>query len=151
VGLYFEDIEVDSSFETAHRTVTEADIVGFCGISGDFNQLHTDEEYCRKTPYGGRIAHGPLVLSMAMGLMNRTGFSDGTALGFLAIEDWRFLAPVKIGDTIGVTFHVVEKRPSSKGGRGVVKRRVEVRNQRGEKVQEGTTVTMVRSRDGANE
>lgn len=146
MALYFEDLEVGKEFTTASRTVTEADMVIYSGLSGDYNPLHTDEEYCKKTPYGTRIAHGPLVFAMAMGLVNRLGLTDGTSLGFLSVENWRFLAPVKIGDTITIRLKILEKRLSSKGGRGILKRAVTVLNQRGEAVQEGTMVTMVMAR-----
>ena len=75
MGLYFEELEIGNETRTAARTITEADVVGFCGLSGDFNPLHTDAEFAAGTPYGTRIAHGPLVLSVAMGLINQTGFS----------------------------------------------------------------------------
>jgi acyl dehydratase len=146
MGLYFEEIELNQPMTTAARTITEADVVSFCGLSGDFNPLHTDEEFARSTPYGTRIAHGPLVLCAAMGLMNRTGFSDGSALGFLGIERWNFVGPVKLGDTIHVRFEVTDKRESSKGGRGIVRRAVSVINQRDEVVQEGEMVTMIAAR-----
>jgi acyl dehydratase len=146
MGLYLEDIEVGAEYTTASRTVTEADLVIYSGLSGDYNALHTDEEYCKRTPFGTRIAHGPLVYAMAMGLINRLGLTDGTSLGYLAVENWRFLGPVKPGDTITVKLTVADKRESSKGGRGILKRTVAVMNQRGEKVQEGTMVTMVEAR-----
>jgi len=143
MGLYFEDLEVGQQYTTASRTVTEADVVIYSGLSGDFNPLHTDEEYCKTTPYGTRIAHGPLVFAMAMGLVNRLGLTDGTSLGFLAVENLRFLAPVKIGDTITVRLTIADKRMSSKGNRGILKRTVTILNQRGEMVQDATMVTMV--------
>ena len=149
MGLYFEELELGKEYTTASRTVTEADLVIYSGLSGDYNPLHTDEEYSKKTPYGTRIAHGPLIFAMAMGLVNRLGLTDGTSLGFLSVENWRFIAPVKIGDTITVRLKITEKRLSSKGGRGILKRTVTVLNQRGETTQEGTMVTMVMARTPA--
>ncbi|TDA68014.1 MAG: hypothetical protein D9V47_08885 [Clostridia bacterium] len=70
-GLYFEDFAPGQEFLTARRTVTETDIVNFAGLSGDFNPLHTDEEYAKTTPFGRRIAHGLLISSISSGLQNQ--------------------------------------------------------------------------------
>ncbi len=146
MGRYFDEFEVGEELTTAGRTITETDLVSFAGWSGDYNPLHTDAEFARDTPYGARIAHGALVFSIAIGLLARTGQTEGTVLAFLAVEDWRFLAPVMIGDTVTVQVTVTEKRPTSKPGRGIVKRHLRVLNQRGETVQEGDTVVMMRAR-----
>ncbi len=106
--LYFEDVEVGFRFETPSRTVTEADLVAFAGVSGDFNPLHTDAVFAARTIYGERIAHGALVLSLATGLRQRAGVFDGTLMGLLEIRTWRFIAPVRIGDTIRVVNEVTE-------------------------------------------
>ena len=124
--LYFEDVEVGFRFETPRRTVTEADLVAFAGVSGDFNPLHTDAVFAAQTMYGGRIAHGALVLSLATGLRQRVGLFDGTLMGLLEIRSWRFVAPVRIGDTIRVVNEVTELRPTSKPDRGLMVQRVEV-------------------------
>ena len=147
MGLYYEDLEVGKVYTTASRTITETDVVVYTGLSGDFNPLHTDEEYCKTTPYGTRIAHGPLVFAVAMGLNNRLGLTDGTSLGFLGVENWRFTAPVIPGDTITVKVTIAHKRMASKGARGILTRKVEVVNQRDEVVQEGTMVSMVEARE----
>ena len=148
--MTIEEFAVGQEVKTAARTVTEADVVGFAGLSGDYNSVHTDAEYCRGTAFGQRIAHGMLVFSIATGLGVRTGVLDGTVLAFLGIEDWKFLKPVFIGDTIHLRWTVTEARLSSKPGSGVLKRRMEIVNQRGEVVQSGTTVTLVKSRVGAS-
>jgi 3-hydroxybutyryl-CoA dehydratase len=146
VGLHFEEIEVGSEFTTASRTIGEADIEAFAALTGDRNPLHMDEEFAREGPFGSRIAHGPLVLALAIGLVSASGFALGTALGMLALEDWRFLRPVRVGDTITVHFAVTEKRPSNTPGRGVVKRLIRVVDQTGAVVQEGSSVILVRTR-----
>jgi acyl dehydratase len=146
MGLFLEDLRTGQTYRTASRTVTEADVVIYSGLSADYNSLHTDEEYAKGTPYGTRIAHGPLVLAMAMGLLNRLGLTEGTSLGFLAIDSWRFIGAVKIGDTITVEMTITDARASSKAGRGVLKRHLEVINQRGETVQQGDMVSLVQSR-----
>jgi acyl dehydratase len=142
MGLYFEEFAVDKPVVTRARTVSEADIVGFAGISGDYNPLHVDEEYCKATEFGGRIAHGPLSMSMAIGLMSQLNIIDGTALALLGLE-WSFKRPVKIGDTIHAVVTPVEKRRANKPGRGVVALRFEVKNQREETVQIGTLTLLV--------
>jgi acyl dehydratase len=146
VALYFEDVEVGFRFETLARTVTEADIVNFAGVSGDFNPLHIDESFAAETIYGGRIAHGALVLSLATGLRQRTGLFDGTLMGLLEIRNWRFAVPVRIGDTIRVVNEILELRETSKADRGVMVQRVEVLNQTGAVVAGGEFVMLLRRR-----
>jgi Acyl dehydratase len=146
--LYFEDFQVGQRFTTPARTVTEADIVHFAGISGDYNPIHTDAEFARSTPFGTRIAHGLLVLSMLTGLRQRSGHFEGTIIAWLEIKNYRFLKPVFIGDTIQGETEILEKRETSRPDRGVLVQRVRVVNQRGEVVQEGEFVTMVKRREG---
>jgi acyl dehydratase len=143
---YFEDFETGATYETKARTVTEADVVSFCGLSGDFNPLHTDAETAKQTPFGERIAHGLLVLSISSGLVNQTGMFAGSTLAFLGLEDWKFQGPVRFGDTIHVRMTVEEARPSSKGGRGIIRWRREVVNQHGEVVQSGLAAVMMAMR-----
>lgn len=143
VTLYFEDLTVGMRFETARRTITEADLVNFSGVSGDFNPLHTDEEFARRSIYGRRIAHGALVLSIATGLRQRTGTFEGSLMGFLEIRSWRFRKPVYIGDTIRVITEVRELRETSKPDRGVMVQKVQVLNQADEVVQEGELVHLL--------
>lgn len=144
--LYFEDVEVGFRFETPSRTLTEADIVAFAGVSGDFNPLHTDAVFATGTIYGERIAQGALVLSLATGLRQRAGLFDGTLMGLLEIRGWRFLAPVRIGDTIRVRTQVTELRPTSRPDRGVMVQRIEVVNQSDEVVNDGEFVMLVKRR-----
>jgi acyl dehydratase len=135
-GLYWEEWEIGSEVETSARTVTETDIVIYAGLSGDYNPLHTDEEFCKKTQFGGRIAHGPLVYGIAAGLLFQLHLYDDTMIALLGFEDLRFTKPVKPGDTIHVRVKVLEKRETSRPDRGVMKRQLQVFNQRGEVVQE---------------
>jgi acyl dehydratase len=144
--LYFEDLEVGFRFETPSRTVTEADLVAFAGISGDFNPLHTDAAFAAGTIYGERIAHGALVLSFATGLRQRVGLFDGTLIGLLEIRSWRFNAPVRIGDTIRARNEVTELRPASTPDRGVMVQRIEVVNQGDEVVNDGELVMLLKRR-----
>lgn len=146
--LYFEDFQVGQRFTTPARTVTGADLVNFAGVSGDYNPIHTDAEFAKTTPFGQRIAHGLLVLSMLTGLRQRTGQFEGTLIAWLEIRSYRFLKPVFIGDTVHGETEILEKRETSKPDRGLLVQRVRVLNQRGEVVQEGEFVTLVRRREG---
>jgi acyl dehydratase len=145
-GMYWEEWEIGAEFESPARTVTEADIVQFAGLSGDYNPLHVNEEYCKTTMFGGRIAHGPLVYAIAAGLLFQLHLYDDTLIAFLGFEDLRFTKPVKPGDTIHARVKVLEKSETSKPDRGVMKRQLHVINQRGEVVQEGRQAFLLKRR-----
>lgn len=119
-GLYYEDFEVGREFTTSARTVTQTDIVNFSCLSGDFNGVHANFEYCKTTPFGEPIAHGPLVLAIMGGLSYATGINDGTLLTLLQMDAWRMLSPVKHGDTIHMVSKVVDKKETSKPDRGII-------------------------------
>lgn len=144
-GLYFEEMDEGLEMASPGRTVTETDIVLFAGLSGDYNQLHTNAEYARGTRFGQRIAHGLLGLSMASGLASRLGFIESTAIAFIGLE-WKFKAAILIGDTITMTARVVRKREMRRLGGGIVVFGVTLKNQRGETVQEGEWTMLVKSR-----
>ena len=135
-GLYWEEWEINAEFKSSARTVTEADIVMFAGLSGDYNPLHIDEEFCKKTQFGTRIAHGPLVYAIAAGLLFQLHLYDDTLIAFLGFDSLKFTKPVKAGDTIHARIKVLEKRETSNPERGVMKRQLQVFNQRGEMVQD---------------
>ncbi|MCF8084408.1 MAG: MaoC family dehydratase N-terminal domain-containing protein [Deltaproteobacteria bacterium] len=136
-GKYFDDLHVGDEFTTVSRTVTEADIVNFCGVSGDFNQLHTDVEFAAKTTFGQRIAHGMCGMTIASGCLNRSGLIEGTTVAFKGIREWRFSAPIHINDTIYVNIKVKNKTVGKKPDRGLVIFWVSVVNQHEEVVMEG--------------
>jgi acyl dehydratase len=144
VGLYWEEWDIDAEFRSAARTVTEADLVIFAGLSGDYNPLHTDEEFCKKTEFGTRIAHGPLIYSIAAGLLFQLHLYDDTLIAFLGFDSLRFTKPVKPGDTIHARIKVLEKRETSRPDRGVMKRQLQVVNQRGDVVQEGVQAFLLK-------
>lgn len=125
--MYFEDYAVGDVSKTRTRTVTEADIVNFAGLSGDFVELHVSEEYAKNGPFGRRIAHGLLTLSIASGLMVQAEPQQETIIAFYGIDKLRFLKPVFIGDTITVTKKVVDLK--RKDDRGVVGFETTVLNQ----------------------
>jgi acyl dehydratase len=148
-GIYFEDLEVGHEDVSPGRTVTEADIVNFAGLSGDFHVLHTDAEFAKSTPFGQRIAHGLLGLSIASGLASRNpGASQHRFIAFLGMT-WDFRNPVRIGDTIHVRQTVSSKRATKKPGLGVVVYDIKVVNQEGQICQEGQWKTMYMMRQAA--
>lgn len=144
MARYFEEFEVGEKFTSPARTVTETDIVLFAGLSGDYNPLHTDSEFCKDTIFGEKIAHGLLGLSILTGLSTRLGIFDGTAIAFLGINDWKFLKPILVNDTIHFEMEVIETRETSKSDRGIVFRKFELLNQRNEVVQTGVLPIMVK-------
>src|SRR6185369_7236129 len=141
--LYFEDFELGTEYVTRSRTITEADVVAFAGLSGDFNPLHVDEQFGKKTIFGTRIAHGLLGLSVASGLINQMGIGEGTVIAFLGLT-WNFKAVIRFGDTITVHQRVAEKRETSKNDRGILRMSITVLNQNVEVVQDGEHVLMVK-------
>lgn len=130
---YYEDFTVGGAFESRGRTVTETDIVNFAGLSGDFVELHTNEEFARKSPFGRRVAHGALVFSISTGLMTQMNLVNDTVLAFYGLDKLRFTAPVFIGDTVRVVKRVIELREKD-AGRGVVTFETQVLNQSNEPV-----------------
>lgn len=145
MGLFYEDYSLGQEWITQARTITEADIVTFCGLSGDFNPLHSDEEYSRQNLFGTRVAHGPLVLSVAVGLMSQLNLINGTAIGLLSLN-WDFVRPVKPGDTIYAIVTTDEMR-RTRSGHGVVTLKFDVRNQTEGTVQTGRAALMMQARD----
>ena len=145
-GLYWEEWQIGAEFESPARTVTEADIVAFAGLSGDYNPLHVDEEYCKTTQFGTRIAHGPLVYAIAAGLLFQLHLYDDTLIAFLGFDSLKFTAPVRAGDTIRARSEVLEKRETSRPDRGVMKRRLQVLNQRDEMVQDAVQAFLLQRR-----
>jgi acyl dehydratase len=147
-GLYFEQFEPGLHFVTAARTITEGDIVTFAGLSGDYNQIHTDAEFSKATPFGQRVAHGLLVLSIASGLAMRSGVLEGTVIAFREINNWKFSSPVFIGDTIRVELKVIETRALPRLGGGAVIIELAVKNQRDEVPMKGSWTALVTSQPG---
>jgi len=135
-GLYFDDFEIGDEFITPSRTITSTDIVNFCCLSGDFNEVHANYEYCKTTPFGEPVAHGPMVYAIAAGLQYASGVNEGSLLALLQIDAWKLLAPVKHGDTIRMKSTVLSKKESSKKDRGVVEFKREILNQNNIVVQE---------------
>ena len=142
--LFFDDVEPGQEWESQGRTITEADVVNFAGLSGDFNPIHTDHEFARTTPFRRPIAHGLLVLSVGSGLA--VASPPMRTLAFLGLRDWKLVNPVFFGDTIRVRTRVVEKEARGRGRRGVVTWHRVILNQEGKVVQEGVSQTIVEGR-----
>jgi acyl dehydratase len=111
-GKFFDEWVVGEEYITPSRTMTETDVVMFAAMSGDYNELHTSEEFMKSSQFGKRIVHGLLGLAVSHGLLFRTGLLEGTAIAFLGVESWKFQAPIFFGDTIRIKVKVAEKRPS---------------------------------------
>jgi acyl dehydratase len=136
---YFEDFQVGDVETTRARTITEADIVNFAAFSGDWYPLHTDVEYAKKGPFGERIAHGMLILSVATGLMP---LYEMAIVAFYGMDKVRFTAPTMIGDTVHVQLEVVDKQDKGEIG-GVVALKESVKNQKGEDVAISTMKVLI--------
>lgn len=142
-GLYFEEFSVGQKIKTPGRTITETDVVNFAGLSGDFMQIHTDADFSKSTPYGKRIAHGLLIMAVASGLAARTGVLEGTVLAFREINNWKFMKPVFLGDTIHVEMEITEKKEMRRIGAGAVIIVMRVINQEDAIVMKGVWNTLV--------
>jgi acyl dehydratase len=113
MGQFLEDFAVGACMHTRGRTITESDLMTFAGLTGDFTELHTNEEYARTTRFGQRIVHGALVFSISIGLTTRTNLLDDTIVAFARVDHLRFVRPVFIGDTIRVVKRVMAVEPSA--------------------------------------
>ncbi|WP_273513684.1 MaoC/PaaZ C-terminal domain-containing protein [Phreatobacter oligotrophus] len=147
LGLRFEDTPVGMKFKTIGRTVTEADITMFVGVTGMVEVLFTNMEYLAEESLfaGKRLVPGALVYSFAEGLLMQT-VVQGVGLSFLGME-LNVEGPTFAGDTLHVECEVLESRPTKKVGRGIVKTRNRVINQRGECVMTYTPTRLVKGRD----
>jgi acyl dehydratase len=151
VALYYEDLTEGQTFTSPARTVTETDLVSFAMLSGDWNPIHTNQEFAQETYYSKRVVHGVFGISMMTGLLDRTGLFDGSAIAMLGIRDWTFKGPIFVGDTIHFEMEIVSKRLTSKEDRGIVDRKFKLINQRGETVQEGNIAIMLRLKAGTSD
>ena len=149
-GMYFEEFEVGTEVVSPGRTITETDVVTFAGLSGDYNQLHTDAEFAKGTLFGRRVAHGLLVLSIASGLADRLGFIEGTTLAFRELT-WKFSQPVFMGDTLRFKARCKELKSMPRLGGGLVIFEIRVVNQEDKTVQKGEWQVLVASKEGTTQ
>lgn len=144
-GLYFEDMRIGDRMSSPGRTVTEADVVMFSGLSGDWHEVHSDAEAARNSIFGQRVAHGVLGLSIATGLAGRMPGLAGAVQSFIGL-DWRFKKPIFLGDTIHVQAEVSKKRPVKALGGGFVVLKMVIMKQDDQVVQEGEWIVLFRGR-----
>jgi acyl dehydratase len=142
--LFYEDVEVGLTFDTDAILVTEAHLVQFAGLSGDFFPLHMDDEFARSLGFPGRVAHGLLGLILLDGLKNRASqrFHAVASLSW----HWNFRRPMFPGDRVFGRLRVDDKRLTKRGDRGILTLALELRNGRDEVLQDGTNLLMVRLR-----
>jgi len=134
-GKTWDEFVVGDEFWTGGRTIAEQDLLAFSGLTGDYNPLHVDEEFCKVVgPFRTRIPHGPLIHDMYLGLVDRIGILQGTALAMLQLHV-EFLSPVCIGDTIHARIVVEAKKPTKRADRGIGQFAVTLFNQRQQPVQ----------------
>lgn len=143
MGRLHDEFHVGQRFRTPGRTVTQGDIDGFAGLTGDYNPVHTDEAFAAATEFGGRVAHGPMGIGLAFGLASRLDLIDGTVVALLGLT-WAFKAPMRPGDTIHAAIEVVDKRESRDPGRGVLGLRIELVSGAGTVLQAGTAQLLMR-------
>lgn len=144
-GLYYEDFSLGQKMTTRARTITEADLVQFGSLTGDFNPMHFDAEYMKTHLIGQRIAHGMLTISYGVGQAYQLGFMEKTVLAFREIT-MKFSAPVFIGDTIHVELEVREMKDAARLGGGLVTFGARIVKQEGSVVQKGEWVVLMASR-----
>ncbi len=149
MGRYFEEFQVGEKVTTTSRTVTEADIMSFATLSGDNNRIHTDAEFSRTGPFGKRVAHGLLGLSLASGLLWKTGILDGTVIAFREVNEWKFVKPVFIDDVVHAELEALETKALPRIGGGSVVVGVELKNQDNDVCMKGKWTLLVLSRPKA--
>ena len=144
-SVAFEDVRVGHRIETPSRTVTEADVVNFAGVSGDFYGIHTSETVAAETAVGERVAHGALVFSMLTGLVGRAAGDRPEVVALYGVDRLRFTAPVRIGDTVRAELERVDKEPRDHPtASGVLRYDADVLNGDGDVVLSCELLTLVR-------
>jgi acyl dehydratase len=145
-GLYFEEFSAGQKIVTEGRTVSDQDIVTFAELSGDNNRIHLDEQFSKAGPFGQRVAHGLLGLSLASGLAWRTGILDGTVIAFREVNEWKFIKPIFIGDTVHAELNIIETKALPRIGGGSVLITTELKNQKGEICMKGNWTILIMSK-----
>ncbi|RJF86325.1 dehydratase [Oleomonas cavernae] len=146
-GYWFEDFEIGMVMESPGRTITEADILNFAGLTGDFTPIHLDDTFARASIYGERIAHGLMGLVFAQGLISLSAHLWDAGVASLSWKNWEFKEPLRLGDTVRARWTLTDKRESrSRPGLGIITEFVELVNQHGSTVQHGDHVTLVKKR-----
>jgi 3-hydroxybutyryl-CoA dehydratase len=149
MGRYFEEFQVGEKVSTGSRTLSDSDIMTFAALSGDDNRIHTNADFSSKGPFGKRIAHGLLGLSIASGLLWQTGILDGTVIAFREVNEWKFVKPVFIDDVVHAELESLETKALPRIGGGSVIVGVELFNQANEVCMKGKWTLLVMSRPKA--
>lgn len=148
-SYYLEDFAVDQLFESSGRTITEADLTFFSMISGDWNPIHCDVEFAKKTRYGERVVHGVLGIAVSTGMLHELGIFEKSVIAMLGFRNWNFLAPLLVGDTIHLELRITSVEPGKSGRSGKLGRLFRLINQHGVVVQEGESDVLVLTKSGA--
>nr|MDO8081673.1 MaoC/PaaZ C-terminal domain-containing protein [Candidatus Freyarchaeota archaeon] len=139
-GKTYGEFIVGAKDKSPAITITDSHIILFASLSGDYNPLHIDEEFAKKSPFKTRIAHGLLSVCVLSGYLGQ--LLSGTAIAFLGAH-YKFTAPVKIGDTIHGESEIIKKKDVAKYNGGVVTIKMQIKNQRGEVCVDGEASAMV--------
>ena len=145
---YLEDFQPGQVFTSTGRTITEADLTFFSMLSGDWNPIHADAEFARKTRYGQRVVHGTLGIAICTGMLQQLGIFEESAIAMLNLREWKFLAPLLVGDTVHLELEITGVEPGKSGRSGKVGRRFRLLNQAGVIAQEGDSDVLVLTREG---
>ncbi len=143
MGRLFDEFSIGQRFETPSRTITEADIGTFAGLTGDYNPVHTDEVFAAATGFGGRVAHGPMGIGIAFGLASRLDLIDGTVVALLGVT-WDFKAPMRPGSTIRAVIEVVETRNVSNAAHGLLGLSIALVDENDKLLQQGNARLLMR-------
>lgn len=131
---YGDDFKLGELYTTARITVTETHVVNWAGLTGDFYPLHMDRVYAEASSFGERLAHGPMIFALAVGLVAQAGFGGDAVIAWLGADHMRMKAPVRIGDTLTVVVQVKDQKPTRDPRRGVQTWTYTVKNQHGDDV-----------------
>ncbi len=140
----FEHIEVGQSWRSAGRTLTEAELALSCMLTTDWHPIHADEEFAKSTRAGRRVFHGTYGIAIAFGMSTHFPELGDSVIAATGLSEWKYLAPLFVGDTVHVEVEIVTKRTTSGGNRGLIERRLRLRKHTGEVAQEGIAGTLVR-------
>ncbi len=146
MGMYFEEFKVGEKIVTNSRIVTDDDIMTFAELTGDNNRIHTDEAFSKAGPFGRRVAHGLLGLGITLGLAWKTGILDGTVIAFREIQEWKFIKPIFIDDSVHAELNITETKALPRIGGGSVVLMAELKNEQNEVCMKGSLNILVMSR-----
>lgn len=146
MSRYFEEFTPGEVFLSTGRTVTEADLTMFSMLSGDWNPIHADAEFAATTRFGQRIVHGSFGIALLTGFMHQMGVFATTAVAMLSLENWQFRAPILVGQTLKLRMTITETDPGSSARVGRLGRRLEILDQHGAVLQEGSSDLLILKR-----